>query len=117
MVKPGTVAAAIGVGLAAGVAGTAAMTVSSTIEMMIRGRPASSAPAQAASKVLGVEPRKKRFGTIVHWIYGTSWGAVRGVLGVSGLAAPQCHVDERFPGVGQVSGGWLRCVISPGFGG
>jgi hypothetical protein len=32
------------------------MTLSSTIEMKLRGRPASSTPAQAAAKVLGVEP-------------------------------------------------------------
>jgi hypothetical protein len=31
------------------------MTLSSTIEMKLRGRPASSTPAQAAAKVLGVE--------------------------------------------------------------
>ena len=40
----------------AGVAGTVAMTLSSTIEMKVRGRPASSTPALAATKVLGVEP-------------------------------------------------------------
>jgi hypothetical protein len=33
------------------------MTVSSTLEMKLRGREASSAPADAAAKVLGVEPR------------------------------------------------------------
>ena len=50
------VAASVGKGLFAAVASTAAMTVSSTLEMKIRGRQASSAPAQAAGKVLGVEP-------------------------------------------------------------
>ena len=52
----GDVAAAFGKGIFAGVAGTAAMTLSSTIEMKVRGRPASSTPAQAAAKVLVVEP-------------------------------------------------------------
>ena len=52
----GDVASAFGKGIFAGVAGTAAMTLSSTIEMKVRGRPASSTPAQAAAKVLGVEP-------------------------------------------------------------
>ncbi len=89
MVATGDVAGAIGRGLAAGVVGTAAMTVSSTLEMKVRGREASSAPAAAAAKVLGVEPKsdeaKARFATLVHWAYGTGWGAVRGVLGAVGL--------------------------------
>jgi hypothetical protein len=91
MIKPGEIAAA-GVGLAAGLAGTAAMTVSSTIEMKLRGRAGSSAPARAASKVLGIHPQgeneQKRFATLVHWGYGTGWGAVRGVLASLGLPAP-----------------------------
>lgn len=92
MIKPGQVAAAAGAGLAAGLAGTAAMTVSSTIEMKLRGRAGSTAPALAASKVLGIHPQdeneQKRFGTLVHWGYGTGWAAVRGVLAMLGLPAP-----------------------------
>ena len=87
--KLGGVAAAVGKGLFAGVAGTVAMTASSTIEMKLRGRPASSAPATAAAKVLGVEPKgqseEARFASMVHWGYGTSWGAVRGLIGAAGL--------------------------------
>jgi hypothetical protein len=87
--KLGDAAAAVGKGLFAGAAGTFAMTASSTIEMKLRGRPASSAPATAAAKVLGVEPKDQkgeaRFSTIVHWGYGTSWGAVRGLIGAAGL--------------------------------
>jgi hypothetical protein len=81
-VKLGSVAAAFGKGIFAGVAGTVAMTLSSTIEMKVRGRPASSTPALAATKVLGVEPvdeeAKARFSNLVHWGYGTAWGGVRG---------------------------------------
>jgi hypothetical protein len=98
MVKPGQLAAAAGVGLAAGLAGTAAMTLSSTIEMKVRGRPASQAPAQAAGKVLGVKPtggeQAKRFGTMVHWAYGTGWGAIRGVLATLGMPAPAATVTH-----------------------
>src|SRR5919107_513268 len=54
--KLGDVAAAVGKGLFAGAAGTAAMTLSSTMEMKLGGRPASSSPADAAPKVLGVAP-------------------------------------------------------------
>lgn len=82
-------AGAIGKGLFAGVAGTAAMTVSSTLEARTRGRQPSSTPATAAGKVLGVEPtgekEKARFSNIVHWGYGTNWGAVRGVIAAMGL--------------------------------
>ena len=87
------VAAAVGKGLFAGAAGTAAMTLSSTIEMRLRRRPASSAPADAAAKVLGVEPKgekeEARFSTLVHWGYGTSWGVARGLLGAAGLRGVQ----------------------------
>jgi hypothetical protein len=69
--KLGDLAADVGKGLFAGAAGTAAMTVSSTLEMKIRGRPPSSAPADAAAKVLGVEPRgekeQARFSNLIHW--------------------------------------------------
>lgn len=90
--RTGDMAAALGKGLAAGLVGTAAMTVSSTIEMKVRKRQASTAPADAAIKVLGIEPKgdaeKARFSTLVHWVYGTSWGAFRGLLGGFGLDGP-----------------------------
>ncbi|WP_159943300.1 hypothetical protein [Nocardiopsis sp. FR6] len=83
---------AVGRGLLAGLAGTAAMTVSSTAEARLRGRGGSSAPADAAGRVLGVRPSddagEQRFATAVHWGYGTAWGAVRGLLGAAGLHGP-----------------------------
>ncbi len=86
----GDVAAAFGKGLFAGVAGTAAMTASSTLEMKLRNRGASSAPADAAAKVLGVqlvdEAAQTRFSNLVHWGYGTAWGGVRGLLAAAGLS-------------------------------
>lgn len=96
MIKPGALAAAAGVGLAAGVAGTSAMTLSSTIEAKLRNRQPSTAPADAAAKLLGVKPegdqQAKRFSTVVHWVYGTSWGAIRGLLGCTGLPGPAATV-------------------------
>ena len=74
------------------------MTVSSMLEAKLRERGSSSAPADAAGKVLGVQPRDEegqaRFSNIVHWAYGTSWGAVRGLLhaaGVDGGKATAVH--------------------------
>ncbi len=92
----GDFASAFGKGVFAGVAGTAAMTVSSTLEMKLRGRAASSTPARAAAKVLGVEPvdeeSEARFSNIVHWGYGTAWGGVRGLLSAAGLSEPAATV-------------------------
>jgi hypothetical protein len=88
----GDVASNIGKGLFAGLAGTAAMTVSSTLEMKLSGRAASETPAQAAEAVLNVEPKDEdstaRFSNLVHWGYGTGWGGVRGLLASAGLSGP-----------------------------
>jgi len=92
MSRIGEVASAVGRGLFAGAAGTAAMTLSSTLEMKVREREGSTAPADAAAKVLGIQPRdpagKARFSNVVHWAYGTGWGAVRGLIGAAGLTGP-----------------------------
>jgi uncharacterized membrane protein YagU involved in acid resistance len=77
-------------GVTAGLVGTTAMTVSSTVEARLRGREASTAPARAAQKVLGIEEfrsaeNQQRFSTAVHWSYGTGWGVVRAMLGAVGL--------------------------------
>jgi hypothetical protein len=87
-------AIALGRGIVAGVAATAAMTVASTAEMKLRGREPSTAPAAIAGKLLGVKPRKKagqRFATVAHAVAGVSLGAARGLLdlaGIRGAAAP-----------------------------
>ena len=86
-----TIASSIGKGLVAGLAGTAAMTVSSSLEARIRHRAASSAPARATAKVLGIKEFEDdiaaaRFNDLSHWGYGTMWGVVRGLLGVTGLS-------------------------------
>lgn len=83
---------AIGDGLVAGFVGTAAMTVSSTIEARLRHRAASSAPARATAKALGIETFENdlahaRFNDLSHWGYGTGWGVVRGLLGATRMPA------------------------------
>jgi hypothetical protein len=86
-------------GLLAGFCGTAAMTLSSTLEEKLRGREPSTAPADAAAKVLGIrafesDAAKSRFSNAVHWSYGTAWGAVRALLGerLSPVAASAAHL-------------------------
>jgi len=101
----GEVASAVGRGLFAGAVGTAAMTASSTLEMKLRDREGSTAPADAAGKLLGVQPRdpegQARFSNVVHWSYGTGWGALRGLIGAAGLSGPKAagaHFAAIWPG-------------------
>ena len=88
----GEIAAAVGKGLFAGLAGTAVMTVSSTLEAKLSGRGASSTPADAVKSALGVETTsdiaEQRLNTVAHWGYGTGWGAVRGLLAAAGVRGP-----------------------------
>lgn len=94
----GDVAGSVGRGLAAGAVGTAAITATMTLEQKLRGEPESTMAADAAEEVLGVEPvgpeEKVRFARGVHWLYGTAWGGVRGLLeslGLRGTAATATH--------------------------
>lgn len=89
LLEVGRVAGALGKGLLAGLAGTAAITTSQMVEMMLTDREPSTIPADAAAKVFGIEPvdeeKKSKLANEVHWAYGTSWGAFRGLLGAVGL--------------------------------
>jgi hypothetical protein len=93
---PGWIAGRIGRGLLAGFVGTLAMTLSSTIEMRLRGRPGSDTPAKAAETVLEVRPRSEaaheRLSNLVHLGYGTAWGGVRGALDAIGLRGPVASI-------------------------
>ena len=81
----------IGRGLVAGLAGTAAMTISRALEARLRGHAPSTAPARATAKVLGIKEfdsdlASARFNDLSHWGYGTGWGIVRGLLAAAGLS-------------------------------
>jgi hypothetical protein len=98
--KLNKLAAEIGNGVLAGVAGTAAMTLSSTLEAKLRGRPYSTAPARAAARALGIETFEDgaayaRFSNLVHWGYGTGWGVARGVLRTIGIG-PRLATPAHF---------------------
>jgi hypothetical protein len=87
---------AVAKGLIAGAAGTAAVTAFQMIEMKVKKRPPSTAPAEAVEKVLEVEPQnedaEQRLAGIVHWGYGTAWGGLRGVMGALGLREPNASL-------------------------
>jgi hypothetical protein len=105
-----TLADLIGRGLVAGFAGTAAMTISSTLEAKLRGRAPSSAPARATTKLLGItafedDRAAARFNDLSHWGYGTGWGVLRGLLAALGLsprAASVAHGAAMY-GAAQVT--------------
>lgn len=94
----GEFGSAIGKGLIAGFAGTIAITISQMIEMRITKRKASNSPARAVKKALNIEAtpgNNEDFSNEVHWVYGTSWGVMRGLLsmaGIRGFAATSLHL-------------------------
>jgi hypothetical protein len=82
----------LGRGLVASVAGTAAMTISSTLEMRARGREPSDAPGQAAEKGVRVrildDRATGRLARVGHVATGVGLGAARGAIGFAGLREP-----------------------------
>ena len=85
----GELGSAIGKGLLAGLAATAAMTLSQMIEMRITKREASDAPVKVVQDTVGAKPvsetDKKTLSQEIHWSYGTAWGVARGLIGLTGL--------------------------------
>jgi hypothetical protein len=103
MTNISTLASCIGKGLVAGFVGNVAMTASSTIEQKVRQREASGAPAKAAERVLGIEKfasdaAENRFSNLVHWGYGSGWGAMRGLLRATG-ASPVAATGGHFAAI------------------
>lgn len=99
------VADATGRGLVAGLVGTAAMTLSSSVEARLTGRGASTTPADAAEKLSGLRPgddeARQRFAESVHWTYGTCWGVPRALIaaaGLRGLPASLLHLGAVWGG-------------------
>lgn len=99
----GRLGSVIGRGLLAGLAGTAAITLSQMIEMKITQREPSFAPADAACKALGIEAsqreQRKKLSKEVHWTYGTLWGIPRGLLSlacITKLPATAIHLGAIY---------------------
>ena len=92
----GRIGAGIGAGFLAGIAGTAAMTLSSMAEMKLRDRKPSTTPQEAAANLLGLEPRNSdelsKLCQVVHWQYGTSLGAIRGLMSAAALREPLASI-------------------------
>lgn len=85
----GAFGGAIGKGLLAGLAATAAMTLSQMIEMKITKRESSDAPLKVAGDTAGIAPASPKERPLlnqeIHWSYGTAWGVARGLIGLTGI--------------------------------
>jgi len=84
-------ATTLGRGMAAGLAGTVAMTAfQKLVEMPITGRGDSYAPADLAEKLLplsekrGSERNRRNYAT--HFALGAGWGVARALVGRAGLS-------------------------------
>jgi hypothetical protein len=86
--------AAVVRGMVAGAVGTAAMTLSETVEMKLTGRKGSNVPGQVGAHLLpGRDPDSpadvERLNTATHWAHGIGMGALRGALDLAGVRGPQ----------------------------
>jgi len=93
---------AVGKGLAAGAAGTAAMTGYQLAVAKLRHSGSSSAPAEVGRRIIqGVfqrevpEDRMDALNNAMHVAYGTSWGPVYGIA-QSSLGLPAAHHGALF---------------------
>ncbi len=78
-------------GLAAGVVGTAAMTLSERLEQAKTGREDSMVTTEVGAILtkprLETGAQAAKLGQVVHWSHGITWGAVRGLIGLTPLNA------------------------------
>ncbi len=110
-------------GVAAGLAGVAAMTLTEKLEQRLTGRPDSYVPARTLGHILGLKkpdaddwPRNMA----MHWSNGVLLGAVRGVMAAANLRGPWASVMhtplrltwdqtlENLTGVGAPPWTWPR---------
>jgi hypothetical protein len=79
-------------GLAAGLVGTAAMTLAEKVEQAVTGRPSSFVPGHTLERLLRLprRPDDERIGLnlAMHWGQGVLLGAVRGWMAERGLRGP-----------------------------
>jgi len=85
-----TMAASLGRGMLAGVAGTGVMTAfQKYIEMPLAGRDESYAPARLVEKLLPMSKKRgkkrRQINYVTHYALGLMWGAAYGVAAHKGL--------------------------------
>ena len=76
-------------GLAAGIAGVAAMTLAEKLEQLITKRPNSYVPAHTLQRLLGLTEEDKDIPNwAMHWGQGILLGAIRGIMAKNGFRGP-----------------------------
>ncbi|MCJ8163221.1 hypothetical protein MKJ04_00095 [Pontibacter sp. E15-1] len=91
-------AGGIGIGVVAGLVGTAVLTAAQMLEMQISGREPSNTPYKAVKKTFGIkaqsEEDKELLTNVTHFAYGTTWGIPRGIMaafGTNSIAGTTAH--------------------------
>jgi hypothetical protein len=86
----------LGIGLLAGLAGTAAMTIAQSAEFALTDAEPSSTPADVAETLKRragrgrLKRRQRRVANqAMHWLYGTSWGIPYGIVSAAGEVPPE----------------------------
>lgn len=81
----GTVAREVGTGMLAAAIGTIVMMLCLRLQERFHHQPKSTSPARAISAVFGLQTvddrAQARLALVGHWAYGTSLGALRGLMG------------------------------------
>lgn len=95
--RPTALAGAAARGVAAGLAGVAAMTAAEKLEQSLTGRPSSYVPGRTLRTLLtGRRPPERDTPLVanhaMHWGTGAALGALRGVWAVTGLRGPRAHL-------------------------
>jgi hypothetical protein len=82
----------LGMGLLAGAAGVAAMTLAEKLEQRLTRRPNSYVPAHTLERLLGLprKPDRERWGLnhVMHWGQGILAGALRTLMAARGVRGP-----------------------------
>lgn len=119
----GSLSGAAARGVAAGLAGVAAMTAVEKLEQRLTGRPSSYVPAHTLARTLGLSSPDAddwRRNMAMHWSNGVLLGAVRGIMAAANLRGPLAAVMhtplrltwdqtlENLTGVGAPPWTWPR---------
>ncbi len=125
-----TVLRGAGIGLLAGLAGTAAMTIAQGAEFALTDAEPSSAPADVADKLTRragrgrLKRRHRRAANQgMHWLYGASWGVPYGIVAAGGEVPPEVSGPvfgllvwgaglAQLPALGIAAPPWKRSPVS-----
>jgi hypothetical protein len=88
------------IGLGAGAAGAAVMTLAEKLEQQVTGRPSSYVPGRTLAHLLGLpRPDQDRWlrNMAMHYGTGALVGGVRGLMAAAGLRGPRASLIHHLP--------------------